>query len=174
MKAYSLDLRKKINVLIYEANIMKIGALLGFTVVGITVLVVGGLLLKEVIDKNELRTQKDLDEWVDKLLAESLSRKLHYSPSSIFQALNRGEDTELSRKITELIQSVELVFQRGSSLSTVEVFLTASFQDGTSLSANTQRTWDDLPFIIRKEFLKSNDTRITVPWNLPLVNTQSN
>ncbi|MGB3640705.1 MAG: hypothetical protein WBA39_24485 [Rivularia sp. (in: cyanobacteria)] len=153
---------------------MKFSALLGFTVVGTTVLVVGGLLLKGVIDKNELRTQKDLDEWVDKILAESLSKKLNYPPSSIYQTLTRGEDVELNRKIKTLIQSVELVFQRRSSLSKVEVFLTASFQDGTSLSANTQRVWDDLPFIIRKEFLKSNDTRITVPWNLPLVNTQSN
>jgi hypothetical protein len=150
---------------------MKIGALLGFTVVGTTALVVGGLLLKEVMVKNELRTQKDLDEWVDQLLAESLSKKLERSPSSIFQTLTRGEDVELNRKIKTLIESVELVFQHDSSLSKVEVFLNASFQDGTSLSANTLRVWDDLPFAIRKEFLKSNDTSITVPWNLPLVNT---
>jgi hypothetical protein len=85
------------------------------------------------------------------------------------QTLTKGEDTELTRRITELIESVELVFQHHSSLSTVEVFLNASFQDGTYFSAKTQRTWDDLPFAIRKEFLKRNDTSITVPWNLPLV-----
>ncbi|BAZ24927.1 hypothetical protein NIES4073_58270 [Kalymmatonema gypsitolerans NIES-4073] len=152
---------------------MKIINLLGFGIVGTIVLVVGGLIIKGMIDKNETQVKKDLDEWVDRLIAESLSRKLDYSASSIFQALTKGEDTELTRRITELIESVELVFQRRSSLSKVEVFLNASFQDGTSFSANTQRTWDDLPFPIRKEFLKRNDTSITVPWNLPLVNSQS-
>jgi hypothetical protein len=152
---------------------MKIINLLGFGIFGTILLVAGGLFIKEMIDKSEVQVKNNLDEWVDKLLAEFLSRKLNYSPSSIFQALNRGEDTELSRKITELIESVELIFQRGSSLSTVEVCLNASFQDGTSFSANTQRTWDDLPFPIRKEFLKRNDTSITVPWSSPLVNSQS-
>ncbi|MBH8577070.1 hypothetical protein I8752_29630 [Nostocaceae cyanobacterium CENA369] len=152
---------------------MKIINLLGFGIAGTILLVTGGLFIKEMIDKSDIKVKNDLDEWVDRLLAESLSRKLNYSPSSIFQALNRGEDTELTRKITELIESVELVFQRRSSLSTVEVFLNASFQDGTSFCANTQRTWDDLPFAIRKEFLQRNDTSITVPWNLPLVNSQS-
>lgn len=152
---------------------MKIINLLGFGIAGTIVLIVGSLVIKEIIDKNEAQVKNNLDEWVDRLLAESLSRKLDYSASSIFQALTKGEETELTGRITELIESVELVFQRGSSLSTVKVFLNASFQDGTSFSANTQRTWDDLPFAIRKEFLKSNDTSITVPWNLPLVNSQS-
>jgi hypothetical protein len=152
---------------------MKIINLLGFGIAGTIVLVVGGLVIKEMIDKNETQVKNNLDQWVDRLLAESLSRKLNYSPSSILQTLTKGEDVELTRRITELIESVELVFQRRSSLSTVEVFLNARFQDGTSFSASTQRTWDDLPFAIRKEFLKRNDTSITVPWNLPLVNTQS-
>ncbi|BDA67186.1 hypothetical protein CAL7716_013520 [Calothrix sp. PCC 7716] len=152
---------------------MKIINLLGFGIVGTIVLVIGGLVIKEMIDKSEVKVKNDLDEWVDRLLAESLSRKLDYSASAIFQTLTRGEDAELTRKITQIIESVELVFQRGSSLSTIEVYLNASFHDGTSFSASTQRTWDDLPFAIRKEFLKRNDTSITVPWNLPLVNTQS-
>jgi hypothetical protein len=149
---------------------MKIINLLGFGITGTVLLVVGGLFIKEIIDKNETQVKNDLDEWVDRLLAESLSRKLDYSPSYIFRTLTRGEDTQLTRRITELIESVELVFQRSSSLSTVEVFLNARFQDGTSFSANIQRAWDDLPFTIRKEFLRSNDTSITVPWNLSLVN----
>lgn len=153
---------------------MKFINLLGFGIAGTILLVVGGLFIKEITDKNEAQIQEDLDGWVDKLLAESLSKKLDYSPSYIFQTLTRGEDIELTRKIKNLIQSVELVFQSGSSLSTVNVFLNALFQDGTSFSANKQSSWDDLPFTIRKEFLKTNDTSITVPWNLPLVNTQSN
>ena len=107
-----------------------------------------------------------------KLLSGSLSKKLDASPSHIMRTLTKGEDTALSQRIQHLIISVELVFQRRSSLSTVEVVLNANFKDGTSLSANTERAWDDLPSTIRKEFLKTNDTKITVPWNLPLVNTQ--
>ena len=145
---------------------MKISTFLGLAFAGATVLVVGGLLLKEIVEKNEAQIEKDWNKWINKILAESLSKKLDASPSHIMRTLTKGEDTTLSQRIQQLIKSVELVFQRRSSLSTVEVFLNASFQDGTSLSINTEKAWDDLPSTIRTQFLKTNDTRITVPWNL--------
>ena len=145
---------------------MKISTFLGLAFAGATVLVVGGLLLKEIVEKNEAQIEKDWNKWINKILAESLSKKLDASPSHIMRTLTKGEDTTLSQRIQQLIKSVELVFQRRSSLSTVEVFLNASFQDGTSLSINTEKAWDDLPSTIRTQFFKTNDTRITVPWNL--------
>lgn len=152
---------------------MKISALLVFAVAGTAALVVGGFFIKEIIEKNEAQVEQDLNEWVEQLLSEALSKKLDISSSSILETLTKGENAPLTQKIQQLIKSVELVFLRGSSLSVVEVVLNASFTDGTSLSVSTQRVWDDLPSTIRKQLFKTNDTSITVPWNLPSVNMQS-
>ena len=152
---------------------MKIINSLGFVIVGAAVLFVGGFFLKDIVEKNEAQIEKDLNDWVDRLIAESLSKKVDASPSTILRTLTKGENAPLTQKIQQLIKSVDLVFQRRSSLSKVEVILNASFQDGTSLSVNIERAWDDLPATIRKKFLKTNNKSITVPWNLPLVNVQS-
>lgn len=151
---------------------MKISTLLGIVVVGTTVLLIGGLLLKDITEKNAAQIDQELNEWVERLLSESLSNKLDASPSFILQTLKNGDNYELIQEIQQSLKSVNLIFQKKSSLTDVEVVLKVLYQDGTFLSAQSERNWDDLPSTIRKEFLQTNEKSITVPWDLPLIKTQ--
>lgn len=151
---------------------MKTGTLLGVVVFGTAVLVVGGLLLKDIIEKNDSQTHQEIDQWVDRRVAESIGQKLETSPSKILQALTEGHNRELLQDIHQLIESARLIFHKSSSLAKVTVIFRVSYKDGTSLSAQIEKDWDDLPSTIRREFLRTNETNITVPWNLPLANTQ--
>ncbi|MBF2090583.1 MAG: hypothetical protein IGR80_09150 [Synechococcales cyanobacterium K44_A2020_017] len=153
---------------------MKLSSLFWLGLVGITATVAGGVLLSKFSESADMENQQDLDTWVDHLLAESLSKKLSISSSSVMKILNGSADIEIAQEVSNLVRNAELVFQRQSSESIIKVSFSARYKDGTSLSATRERSWDDLPSSIRREFLKSGSREIKVPWHLPLVDTQKN
>gem|GEM_PF-5441602 len=151
---------------------MKLNSLFWFGLVGITATVFGGILLSRFSESADMKNQRDLDIWVDHLLAESMSKKLSISPSSALKILNGSADIAIAQEVHNLVKNAELVFQRQVSDSSIKISFSAKYRDGTSLSATTERRWDDLPSSIRREFLRSGRREVKVPWHLPLVDEQ--
>lgn len=148
---------------------MKINLWVWIGIAGIAVVAVGGLLLKHFAKETEVANQQDIDEWVDKMLAKSLGRKLNQPTELILQLFSDSADVELTNSIQNAVRTVELTFTRQSSVSKVQVRLNASYNDGTSFSAATEKDWDELPGVIREQFLRTGEQVVRCPWNLPLI-----
>jgi hypothetical protein len=153
---------------------MKLSPLIWFTLTGISVVAVGGFFLKKISENLDAENQQNLEDWVDKLLADSLGRKLSVSPSLVMKSLHSPDDNGLIRDISSLLGDVELIFKRQLSGSSIRITISAQYTDGTSFSANMDSQWDNLPSTLRREFLASGSREIRVPWHLSLVETQKN
>jgi hypothetical protein len=149
---------------------MKLNLWVWIGIAGVAVVAVGASLLKHFAEETEMANQQNIDKWVDKMLSESLSRKLNQPSKSILRELSASADVELTNSIQNTVRTVELTFTRQSLVSKVQVQLNASYNDGTSFSAATEKDWDELPRVIREQFLRTGEQVVRRPWNLSVVN----
>jgi hypothetical protein len=131
----------------------------------IAVIAAAAFLLKRFVDKLEDSNQNEIDNWVDEHLAQALSNKLNRPVQQVLEELQHQNISKLNSEIQQIVQSVDLLFSKESS-SQIMMKLSISYKDGSIFSITADRTWDSLPEIIRKDFLKTGSKNVHVPWEI--------
>ena len=137
-------------------------------------IVTGGIMFFDrLIKEAEKANRTDIDQWVDRELAEILARKLHQPVEKILQTLTESSNPELVTLINETVNSVTLTFTRQTGNLNVQVRLDVICEDETSLTITTEQNWDNLPESIRSEFIRSGRNTTYRNWDFPWVQTQT-
>ncbi len=138
------------------------------------VVVTGGIMFFDrLIKEAEKANRTDIDQWVDRELAEILARKLHQPVEKILQTLTESSNPELVTLINETVNSVTLTFTRQTGNLNVQVRLDVICEDETSFTITTEQNWDNLPESIRSEFIRSGRNTTYRNWDFPWVQTQT-
>ncbi|NET29538.1 hypothetical protein [Okeania sp. SIO1I7] len=117
--------------------------------------------------QNETETRSNIDRWFEERLAISLAEKLDESAEEILATLQGTSNSIIADKIREIIDSARLTFTREKSIDDIEIRLSVDYINGQSLSVATNWNWDELPGIIRSEFIKSDSNTLSRPWYFP-------
>jgi len=138
------------------------------------IVISGGIMLFDrLIKEAERANRTDIDQWVDRELAEILARKLHQPVDVILQTLTGTHNPELVTLINETVNSVTLTFTRQTENLNVQVRLDVVCEDETSFRIAAEQTWDNLPESIRSEFLRSGRNTTYRNWDFPWVQSQT-
>jgi hypothetical protein len=137
-------------------------------------IVTGGIMFFDrLIKEAERANRTDIDQWIDRELAEILARKLHQPVEKILQTLTESSNPELVTLINETVNSVTLTFTRQTGNLNVQVRLDVICEDETSFTITTEQNWDNLPESIRSEFIRSGRNTTYRNWDFPWVQSQT-
>lgn len=138
------------------------------------IVVTGGIMFFDhLIKETEKANRTDIDQWIDRQLAEVLARKLHQPVDVILQTLTGTHNPELVILINETVNSVTLTFTRQAGNLNVQVCLDVVCEDETSFRITTEQNWDNLPESIRAEFIRSGRNTTYRNWEFPWVQSQT-
>jgi len=112
-------------------------------------------------------TTKEFDKRVSKMLSTSLASKLNTSESDIIALLTRTGSSELIPKMKTLVDSVNVTASRSAGGKPLEVTATLKYKDGTSSSARSIFSFDDLPEKVREDLIRSEGNIVKCSWSLP-------
>jgi hypothetical protein len=131
------------------------------------------MLFDRLIKEAERANRTDIDQWIDRELAEILARKLHQPVENILETLTETPNPELVTLINETVNSVTLTFTRQTGNLDVQVCLDLVCEDETSFRITTEQNWDNLPESIRSEFIRSGRNTTYRNWDFPWVQSQT-
>lgn len=138
------------------------------------IVVTGGIMFFDrLIKEAEKANRTDIDQWIDRQLAEILARKLHQPVEKILQTLTESSNPELVTLINETVNSVTLTFTRQAGNLNIQVCLDVVCEDETSFRIAAEQNWDNLPESIRSEFLRSGRNTTYRNWDFPWVQSQT-
>jgi hypothetical protein len=138
------------------------------------IVVTGGIMFFDrLIKEAERANRTDIDQLIDRELAEILARKLHQPVDVILQTLTGTHNPELVTLINETVNSVTLTFTRQTGNLDVQVCLNVICGDETSFTITTEQKWDNLPESIRSEFIRSGRNTTYRNWDFPWVQSQT-
>jgi hypothetical protein len=132
----------------------------------VAVLATGAFFLKRLVEQTENSNQQEIDTWVEEKLVAALSKKLNLPSSQILTALQQPS-SELNNEIQQIVESIDLLFSKISS-SQIVLKLSLAYSDETLFSTTIEKSWDDLPEIVRKDFIQTGSQSVRVPWDFPV------
>ncbi|OYQ67491.1 hypothetical protein B9G53_01160 [Pseudanabaena sp. SR411] len=138
------------------------GAKILLAVAGLAMIVLG---LNYIADQGDTKAQSVIDTWVNQRLVDALGRKLDQPSQMVRDALQNPANSPLSDQIAQLVRSVSLTFERQSS-SRVQIKLDLLYTDDTIFSTAIETDWDELPAMVRKEFLQTGNQTVRRIWSL--------
>ena len=147
---------------------------LGYKILGGSLLIVGGIIGITYFSKqSEKEKLKKIDQWCDEMTAKALEEKINAPVNTILEAFNGVNNIDLLNKVQNIVDSVSLIFTKESPLL-ISMLLKINYKDETSYSASIQKNWDNLPGLIREEFLRKGTKVISFPWkwNMPYKNSK--
>lgn len=127
-------------------------------------LVASGIWIKRLLKKADKESLKNLNNWADEMVANALGKKLNVSMNEILYAIHNTQNSELIIKIQDILDSVILSFTKQTP-SIISLCLEIKYRDETSYSLTTEKNWDELPGIVREEFLRKGSKIVQLPWH---------
>lgn len=106
-----------------------------------------------------------LEHWislqVEAALSERLGRPISIpivTPDEVATLTSTAIQFSLDRKDPERRCEISVIF---------------SFRDGGAMRRSTTRTWEELPAVVRSEFLRNGQSAFTRPWTFPTLSREA-
>lgn len=145
---------------------MRIENFIKFGITGVAAIAVISIIVL-FVKKIETENRQNIDDFVDRAIAESLARKLNKPESAVLEVFQGSSNSELIAQIEDLILSVQLLFRKQPKSPNVEVRLEVNYTDETSFAITTNRGWDEIPGNVREQFIRTGIPEAICPWSFP-------
>lgn len=127
----------------------------------------GVAALTRLVGSVEVSNRAEMEQWVDRTLAEALGARLRRPPELILRTLGGAPDPELARLIKDAVSSVTLTFTRNGEAGRVSLGLDVLYKDGDTFARRVERGWEELPESVRSEFLRRGGRTVERQWEFP-------
>lgn len=138
----------------------------GWVVLGVCVATGVGVLMR-LVSSIEAANRAEVEQWVDRTLAEAFGARLREPPARVLRVLNGAPDPELVRQIKEAVSSVTLTFSRNGAAGRVSLGLDVLYRDGDTFARRVEHAWDEVPESVRSEFLRRGGQTVERQWEFP-------
>jgi hypothetical protein len=109
-----------------------------------------------------------LNGWVHEELGRMLATRLEVEPQAVTRTLTSAPDTDLVTKIEDLVQRVELVYERAlDAKGQADLRLELHLESGQLDRAIKRIDWTELPADVAKEFAESGGAQLHRDWSFP-------
>lgn len=109
-----------------------------------------------------------LNGWVQEELGRMLATRLEVEPREVTKTLTGAPDAELVTRIEDLVQRVELVYERAlDAKGKADLRLELHLESGELDRAIKRIDWSELPADVVKEFAEGGGSQLHREWALP-------
>ena len=104
--------------------------------------------------------------WTDRFPYSVIAQKLNMQEDAFLAAISENL-SRMHEQCAAILLHAKWVFQRTKDNSQVSAQLQMTFTDESTFSKELTVHWDELPGIIRAEFLKTGENALSIKWELP-------
>lgn len=141
----------------------------------IAAMILLGLLIRSSSKKSKqvvMREERSpVDQWIEEALARELGKKVDdkhgLDAQSLLTALRGDPDPSVVTVIEEALANVKLTYERLPEEGQFQVRAEMRFEDGSSATGSKRFSRDELPELIRSEFLRTGGAFVYREWHLP-------
>ncbi|GEM_PF-6485401 len=116
-----------------------------------------------------IKSASELMDWVDKAPYTLIAKRLHISEETFFEQLRTNRAETLAKCATVFQAGTWHFTRKPDSASQIDAQVSLQFADGNTSSMQLTMHWDELPSIIRSEFIKTGEKSFSIKWVLPKI-----
>ena len=135
------------------------------TLVGISVAVL--VLVGYLRRSGERLNRQEIDNQVDRLVANALGDKLKIDREQVYRSLKQVQEPDIVAAVSDAVSDVRLLFTRDPDSRAVSLSVNILYRDGATFSATQTIGWDELPENIRGAFLRGDSRKVERSWTFP-------